>query len=44
MLILLFGIAFGVNFMGYEQLRANSGFFVPLPTQQDFQHTQPKNF
>lgn len=30
-IVILAAIAFGVNFMGWEQLRANSGFFVALP-------------
>jgi hypothetical protein len=30
-LLLLFAIAFGVNWMAYEQRRANQGIFVPFP-------------
>lgn len=36
---LLAAIAFGVNWMAYEQHRANAGVFVPFPTPQSY-HVQ----
>ena len=32
--LLLAAIAFGVNWMAYEQRRANSGIFVAYPSQK----------
>lgn len=34
MALLTTAVAFGTLWMGYEQMRANSGFFVPLPTNE----------
>ena len=38
--VLLAFVAFGVNWMAYEQRRANSGMFIPVPDGPAY-HLEP---